>query len=188
MDSKHSKITWKDAKKLGDDVAPLFYRGSALTLLQRLIKGTYSKADGADVQRPYTRTVPFLRRGLGLLTERQFRNLINGLKDDGVLVDYTRDGNNITYTLSLQKFLDIDPVEEQKARKQAANTARSEQARATVRKNRDDRNTIVSTALAALKVFLSPIPEIQHPARVLPIEVKVYEAGTIVQEHLPAVA
>lgn len=125
------QITWKQAKKLVEDAAPLRYRGSALTVLQRLVGKAYNpKKD--DIHQPITRSLASIRKGVNV-KERQFYNLLETLRD---VVSVERHGKKITYILNLESLSTLDPdavrqAEEKKIRE--SRTARARQKRAVNR-------------------------------------------------------
>jgi hypothetical protein len=117
-------LTWKQGKKLVEDAAPLRYRGSALTVLQRFVGKAYSPTKD-DVQQPFTRSLSSIRKGVNV-KERQFYNLLEELHD---VVSYERHGKKITYTLNLESLSGLDPEAVLKAEEKRNRERRTAQAR-----------------------------------------------------------
>jgi hypothetical protein len=110
------KITQKEAYKLVAEAAPCMYRGSALSILGKLIKMTYNpKIDDPQRWMRDKGIGPVMRAGH--VKERQFNK---ALKQLSAVLEYERHDGKIDYKLNLAPLAELNPdAEREKAEKKS---------------------------------------------------------------------
>jgi hypothetical protein len=125
------KITQKEAYRLVKDAAPSKYRGSALAILEKLVRMAYNpKID--DPQRRITDKGirPLMRAGH--VKERQFHMALSQLSE---VLDYDRHGGKIDFQLNLAPLAELNPEAEQEKAEKKNRERKTEWAR----KNKADK-------------------------------------------------
>lgn len=139
-------MTYDEAKKLAEKAAPLLYHGSALVLLQFLVKKAYKgKKFADDITQPVTRTKQTLRRAIGV-EERQLYNVLDTLKD---VVAYDGHDNKITYTLNLEPLTKLDPEAIEAEKEKRIRDSRTARAREKRAENRGNAKNALAVMIAA---------------------------------------
>jgi hypothetical protein len=127
------KINLKEAYRLVAEAAPYKYRGSALAILEKLVRMTYNpKID--DPQRRIT------NKGIGPLMraahvkERQFYKAMVQLSD---VLEYERHEGKIDFKLNLASLAELDPEAEREQAEKQNRQRKTKWARETRAENRN---------------------------------------------------
>ena len=109
--------TRKQCRNLIRDRACIAYTSTSKDVLLNLLDGTYNPKHGNSAEGyKITRTLKSLMKGL-TIELRQFERILNRLREDGILLDYSRDNREITYRLDLTPLEALEGIDERKVKK-----------------------------------------------------------------------
>lgn len=153
------KITLKGASKLVAEAAPCKYRGSALAILEKLVRMTYNpKID--DPQRRIT------NKGIGPLMraahvkERQF---YKSLAEMSEVLEYERHAGKIDFQLNLAPLAELNPDAERETAAKKSRERKTDWARKSKAAKREQRDSSLSAAIAIARFILSPLESVPTP-------------------------
>jgi hypothetical protein len=118
-------ITLKEARKLVRENGPRKYRGSVLTVLQKLVEMTFSPQKDDPHRKMLDRSANTVRRSVRV-QERQFRKILDQLRD---VLKYERHDGKIDYQLDLEPLTKLGPDSSSEAAAKKSRQYRTQWAR-----------------------------------------------------------
>jgi len=145
-------MTKKESRTLLQDHAPNKYHSTIILLLKRLVDLTYNpKVD--EVEREMRKRLTTVQRGVGVRT-RQFLNLLDTLKHDGIL-EYRREEGMLTYKLNLKPLAGL-PNESDTTKERNSDRAAKARAQRAAKRDRNTNALALLIAAAAASGWVKP--------------------------------